>query len=72
VAAGISKLIGTNSDRIIAEVRAALKEREQRKNCYIDNPYGDGQASNRILYALKCGTLPMENVPGQESLYVSR
>lgn len=72
VAAGVSKLVGTNSDRIIAEVRAVLKEREQQNNRHINNPYGDGQATNRILDALKYGTSTIENLLGQESLYVAR
>ena len=53
VKAGIAKLVGTNSGKIIMEVKALLKERELGENPLIKNPYGDGKASNRIIKALK-------------------
>lgn len=51
--AGVSKLVGTNSKNIISEVIIGLLERERRENISINNPYGDGKASSRIIEALK-------------------
>ena len=53
VQAGIARLVGTNCEKIITEVKELLKERESGKQLLIENPYGDGRASNRILEALK-------------------
>ena len=55
VEAGIAKLVGTNPERIIQEVIAILKERELGERLLIENPYGDGKASHRIINALKDG-----------------
>lgn len=55
VQAGIAKLVGTNPEKIITEVKAILKERELGEKPSIVNPYGDGKASNRIIKALKDG-----------------
>jgi UDP-N-acetylglucosamine 2-epimerase (non-hydrolysing) len=57
VEAGIAKLVGTNSQKIITEVKAELKERERGQKLSIENPYGDGKASNRIIEALKERTI---------------
>jgi UDP-N-acetylglucosamine 2-epimerase (non-hydrolysing) len=54
VAAGTLKLIGTNEERVYSEIvhllsdEAAYKQMAQAKN-----PYGDGQASERIVAELK-------------------
>lgn len=53
VEAGIAKLVGTNPERIINEVKTILKERGSGKKPSIENPYGDGKASIRIIKALK-------------------
>jgi UDP-N-acetylglucosamine 2-epimerase (non-hydrolysing) len=52
VAAGCSKVIGTNSDRIIAEVSESLMNRRQRTGARpFPNPYGDGNAARRVVEA---------------------
>ena len=54
VAAGTLKLIGTNEERVYSEIvhllsdEAAYKQMAQAKN-----PYGDGEASERIVAELK-------------------
>jgi UDP-N-acetylglucosamine 2-epimerase (non-hydrolysing) len=49
VEAGTVKLVGTNTERIIAEtVRLLEDETEYRRMARLHNPYGDGQASGRI------------------------
>ena len=53
VEAGIAKLVGTNPERIITEFKTILKDRELSKKLSIENPYGDGKASIRIIEALK-------------------
>jgi UDP-N-acetylglucosamine 2-epimerase (non-hydrolysing) len=64
VQAGIARLVGTNPGRIITEVQAILREREQGGQLLIENPYGDGKASHRILEALKGkeARLPMNDL----------
>jgi len=57
VKAGIAKLVGANPKKIITEVKAILKERERGEKLSIENPYGDGKASTRIIKALKEGTI---------------
>lgn len=47
--AGVSRLVGTDPDRIVAGVNEALERGMQRG---ITNPYGDGQASRRIVQEL--------------------
>lgn len=49
VDAGVSRLVGTNPGRIVAGVNEALERGMQRG---IENPYGDGQASRRIVQEL--------------------
>ena len=71
VEAGLAKLVGTNSEKIIAEVKAGLKERELGQKLLIENPYGDGQASSRILRALK-GELSGEDIEMNGPLATSR
>lgn len=51
--AGTVKLVGTDYDRIVYEVSALLENQEyyERMSKAV-NPYGDGQACNRILNVL--------------------
>src|SRR5690606_32649067 len=46
VAAGVAQLVGTQPNRIVAGVFEALGQKTRNKK---DNPYGDGQASSRIV-----------------------
>ncbi|MFL9839845.1 UDP-N-acetylglucosamine 2-epimerase (non-hydrolyzing) [Sphingomonas sp. ST-64] len=49
VAAGTAKLVGTDADRIVAEVSALLDDAAgYRAMAHAHNPFGDGQAANRI------------------------
>lgn len=57
VKTGIAKLVGTNPEKIVRQVKTILKERELKANLLIENPYGDGKASNRIIKALKEGLI---------------
>lgn len=53
IEAGTAKLIGTDRQRIVREVSILLAEEEEyRKMTQACNPYGDGQASPRIVAAL--------------------
>ena len=54
VETGVAKLLGTNKNRIIAEVTSLLDNRKEREKMMKDeNPYGDGKASARILKAIE-------------------
>lgn len=48
VEAGCAKIVGSDRQRIVAEAHAALDRAAVRKTIR-SNPYGDGQASGRIL-----------------------
>ncbi len=53
IEAGVSRLLGTNRDKIIEEVSILLDNENERKKMIKDeNPYGDGKASGRILAAI--------------------
>ncbi|HWR44374.1 non-hydrolyzing UDP-N-acetylglucosamine 2-epimerase [Sporomusa sp.] len=53
VSAGTVKLIGTDRDRVYAETKALLtNDREYQQMANAVNPYGDGQASSRIVKAI--------------------
>ena len=53
VDAGTVKLVGTDGDRIIAEVSRLLEDAgEYRKMSFAHNPYGDGKSSARIVDAI--------------------
>jgi UDP-N-acetylglucosamine 2-epimerase (non-hydrolysing) len=53
VAAGTVRVVGTNQDRILAEVRRLLEDREAyNRVSRAINPYGDGRAAERIVGAL--------------------
>jgi UDP-N-acetylglucosamine 2-epimerase (non-hydrolysing) len=54
LAAGVVKLIGTNSEKIIKEVTLLLNDsRAYEKMTNISNPYGDGKASFNIVKFLR-------------------
>lgn len=53
VAAGTLKLVGTQTEVIIKEMTSLLEnESEHQKMSKANNPYGDGQASKRILSSI--------------------
>ena len=50
VRAGTVRLVGTDTGRIVAEVSRLLNDEEAyRRMSFAHNPYGDGNASNKIL-----------------------
>lgn len=54
VTSGSVKLVGTNQDSIIKEVNLLLNDQnEYQRMCKVINPYGDGNASMRIIHAIK-------------------
>ena len=55
VEAGTVKLVGTNAEAIVSTVTALLLDKEMYKRMSeTHNPYGDGQACERIIAALRC------------------
>ena len=55
VEAGTVKLVGTNAEAIVCNVTALLLDKEMYKRMSeTHNPYGDGQACERIIAALRC------------------
>ena len=55
VEAGTGKLGGTNAEAIVSNVTALLLDKEMYKRMSeTHNPYGDGQACERIIAALRC------------------
>ena len=55
VEAGTGKLVGTNAEAIVSNVTALLLDKEMYKRMSeTHNPYGDGQACERIIAALRC------------------
>ena len=55
VEAGTVKLVGTNAEAIVSNVTALLLDKEMYKRMSEPhNPYGDGQACERIIAALRC------------------
>jgi UDP-N-acetylglucosamine 2-epimerase (non-hydrolysing) len=53
VEAGTAKVVGTNTRRILEEARRLLNDPSAyEKMAHAVNPYGDGQASRRIVEAL--------------------
>lgn len=55
VEAGTVKLVGTNAEAIVNNVTALLLDKEMYKRMSeTHNPYGDGQACERIIAALRC------------------
>ena len=55
VEAGTVKLVGTDAEAIVSNVTALLQDKEMYKRMSeTHNPYGDGQACERIRVALRC------------------
>jgi len=53
IRAGTARLVGTGTERIVAEVSALLEDRAQYEAmAHATNPYGDGNASEKIADAL--------------------
>ena len=64
VMAGTVKLIGTDSCRIVDEVSSLLNSREAYdRMAKAVNPYGDGNASERVVAALRHALLDGERMP---------
>ena len=64
VEAGTARLVGTEANRIIDEVKELLENpAAYRKMSRAVNPYGDGLACRRIYQALLCFFDPGENRP---------
>ncbi|WP_337881128.1 UDP-N-acetylglucosamine 2-epimerase (non-hydrolyzing) [Rheinheimera sp.] len=56
VAAGTVKLVGTDTEVIVAEVRKLMTDQSYYEQMsFAHNPYGDGQACARIVEAIKQG-----------------
>lgn len=56
VDAGVLKLVGTETDRIVSEASRMLKdERLYEKIAHAPNPYGDGKAAGRIVQFIHQG-----------------
>lgn len=55
VEASTVKLVGTDAEAIVSNVTALLQDKEMYKRMSeTHNPYGDGQACERIMVALRC------------------
>lgn len=72
LAAGATKLIGTQTENIVREVSRLLVDKDAYAAMQIDvNPYGDGNASRRILDAvvsrLNRGIAPGDDAPTDSS-----
>jgi UDP-N-acetylglucosamine 2-epimerase (hydrolysing) len=53
VEAGLAKLVGTDRDNIVAETERLLRDRDAyEKMARGENPYGDGQASRKVVEIL--------------------
>jgi UDP-N-acetylglucosamine 2-epimerase (non-hydrolysing) len=53
VSAGVLKLVGTNTDKIITETRRLLDDaKAYEAMAHAENPYGDGHAAGRIVKGL--------------------
>ena len=54
VSSGTVKLVGTNQDVIVSAVSDLLTSTDEySRMSFAHNPYGDGQASSRILEVIK-------------------
>jgi UDP-N-acetylglucosamine 2-epimerase (non-hydrolysing) len=54
VSAGTVKLVGTHKETIVAETQRLLNDSsEYQRMSHSHNPYGDGQAANRIVNFLR-------------------
>ena len=62
VEAGAARVVGTDTETIVAAaVRLLENPEEHRRMAQVRNPYGDGQASRRILEALR--SFPADLLP---------
>ncbi len=53
IEAGVLKLVGTDTQRIVSEVNGLLNDPEQyQKMAHASNPFGDGHAAEKIVKAL--------------------
>ena len=53
IEAGVLKLVGTDTHRIVSEVNGLLNDPEQyQKMAHASNPFGDGHAAEKIVKAL--------------------
>jgi UDP-N-acetylglucosamine 2-epimerase (non-hydrolysing) len=52
IEAGVSRLVGTDSETIVKEVSALLMQKRNEFSNIINNPYGDGLAAERIVKSL--------------------
>lgn len=53
VEAGVAKLVGTQTERIITETDRLLSDKsEYQRMANRSNPYGDGHAAERIIQTL--------------------
>ena len=50
---GLAKLVGAETENIVSEAQAVLNSSQSRQPPFV-NPYGDGQASGRIVNILQC------------------
>lgn len=54
LAAGTARLVGTDVERIVAEATLLLEDNEEyNRRAGVKNPFGDGQASQRIAEAIR-------------------
>jgi UDP-N-acetylglucosamine 2-epimerase (non-hydrolysing) len=52
--AGTAELVGTDVEKIVATTEWLIRDRvEYERRARIQNPYGDGQASARIVGAIR-------------------
>lgn len=66
VAAGTLKLVGTDHDQVKAEMLQLLDDHDSyQKMAEASNPYGDGNASQRILDAIKYHFGELESRPAE-------
>lgn len=54
IKAGVAKMVGTDTDRIVSNVRELIEDQETyKKMAQVANPYGDGRAATRIADILE-------------------
>jgi UDP-N-acetylglucosamine 2-epimerase (non-hydrolysing) len=52
VEAGVSRLVGTNRECIVADAERLLRDPAARAKMIGENPYGDGKSAQRIVNIL--------------------
>jgi len=77
VIAGTARLVGTEIDRIVAESNVLLDDdAEYLRRSRIHNPYGDGNASRRILQNVRAGrdsrSVTESLISGREAVALGR